>query len=130
MPTDPVRLIDAQPVLTAVVRDRVRPEDLSKFVPAACGEVWSFSRDAKLPRPGRNVALYLEGGVVEAGVEIVEGFEGGGRVVVSRLPAGRVATSTHFGPYAGLREAHAAVRRWCADHGHRATGVCWEVYGH
>jgi effector-binding domain-containing protein len=120
----------SQPTLTAVVRDRVRPEELAKFVPAACGEVWSFARAAGLPKPGRHVALYLSDGVVEAGAEVSERFAGNARVQCSQLPAGRVATAVHFGPYGRLREAHAAVRAWCAQQGHRLTNISWEIYGH
>ncbi len=37
---------------TAVIRSRVPPGELAKFVPAACGEVWSFIRSAGLPGNG------------------------------------------------------------------------------
>jgi effector-binding domain-containing protein len=116
---------------TAVLRSRVEPKELSKFVPAACGEVWSFIRSAGLPRPGRHMALYLgTGGSVEAGAEVSEPFVGNDRVHCSQLPAGRVATTVHFGPYARLSEAHTAIRQWCAEHGHRLGNICWEIYGH
>ena len=122
---------EVRPIPTAVIRDQVRPRDLARFVPAACGEVWSFARAAGLPKPGRNVALYLgTDGTVEAGAEVTVPFEGNGRVLRSELPAGRVATTTLFGPYSRLGEAHAAVREWCAEHGHSLSGVCWEIYGH
>lgn len=100
------------PGYTAVIRSRVRKEELSKFVPAACGEVWSFARSAGLPKPGRHVALYLNDGEgsVEVGAEVSEPFSGNGRVECSRLPAGPVATTTHFGPYGRLGEAHKAIR--------------------
>jgi effector-binding domain-containing protein len=104
--------------------------ELSKFVPAACGEVWSFIRTAGLPRPGRHIALYLEGGMVEAGAEVSEPFPGNDRVHCSQLPAGPAVTTTHFGPYQRLGEAHSAVRQWCARHGHRLSNICWEIYGH
>jgi hypothetical protein len=87
-------------------------------------------RSAGLPRPGRHVALYLEGGSVEVGAEVSERFLGNDRVHYSQLPAGRVATTTHFGPYTRLGEAHSEIRRWCAKLGHRLSGVCWEIYGH
>jgi hypothetical protein len=38
--------------------------------------------------------------------------------------------TAHLGPYNRLGEAHAAIRKWCADHGHALTGVSWEIYGH
>jgi hypothetical protein len=71
----------SQATHTAVIRSRVRPEELSKFVPAACGEVWSFVRSAGLPMPGRHVALYLGDGQgsVEVGAEVGGRFAGNGR---------------------------------------------------
>src|SRR4029077_18933134 len=107
----------SEPTCTAVVRSRVRREELPRFVPAACGEVWSFIRSANLPRPGRHLALYLDGqGSVEVGAEVSEPFAGNERVHCSKLPAGRAATTVHFGHYGRLTDAHAAVREWCAKH--------------
>src|SRR6266704_2391320 len=101
-----IELKNSEPTCTAVIRGRVRPEELPRFVPAACGEVWSFIRSASLPRPGRHLALYLDGqGSVEVGAEVSEPFTGNDRVHCSRLPAGRVATAIHFGP------THAFPRR-------------------
>lgn len=126
-----VELPDAKPVLTAVIRSRVQPKELAKFVPAACGEVWTFVRAAGLPRPGRHVALYLDSqGSVEVGAEVSEPFAGNERVHCPQLPAGRVATTVHFGPYGKLGSAHAAIREWCAANGQRCSGICWEIYGH
>jgi len=129
MPSE-IKLTNAQTVLTAVIRSRVQPKELSKFVPAACGEVWSFIRAAGLPRPGRHVALYLDAGLVEVGAEVSERFAGNDRVHCSQLPAGRVVTTTHFGPYARLGDAHSEIRQWCAERGHRLSSICWEIYGH
>jgi effector-binding domain-containing protein len=125
-----IKLTNAEAIPTAVIRSRVQPKGLSKFVPAACGEVWSFIRSAGLPRPGRHVALYLDAGLVEVGAEVSERFAGNDRVHCSQLPAGHVVTTTHFGPYAHLGEAHSEIGRWCAEHGHRLSSICWEVYGH
>lgn len=114
-----------------MVRGCVRPRELSRFVPAACGEVWSFIRSVGLPKPGRHVALYLDSqGSVEVGAEVSEPFAGNDRVHCSQLPAGRVATTVHYGPYQSLSDAHAEIRRWCVEHEHRLSGVSWEVYGH
>jgi effector-binding domain-containing protein len=125
-----IKLTNTEAIPTAVIRSRVESKELSKFVPAACGEVWSFIRLAGLPRPGRHVALYLDAGVVEVGAEVSERFTGNDRVHNSQLPAGRVVTTTHFGPYAGLGDVHSEVRQWCAGHGHRLGSICWEIYGH
>ena len=126
-----IHLTQSEPTSLAVVRERVRAQELSRFVPAACGEVWTFIKDANLPRPGRHVAVYLDGeGHVEAGAEVTEPFPGNERVHCSQLPAGTVATTTHYGPYALLGAAHAAIRTWCAEHGHVCSPVSWEIYGH
>ena len=127
----PIELTHSKPVPTAVVRSRVPAKELAQFVPAACGEVWSFIRSADLPRPGRHLALYLDAqGSVEVGAEVSEPFAGNERVHCSQLPAGRVVTTVHFGPYGRLSDAHAAIREWCARHGRRCSGVSWEIYGH
>ena len=122
----------SEPILTAVIRSRVPAQELSKFVPAACGEVWSFIRSAGLPKPGRHVALYLGDGQgsVEVGAEVAAQFAGNDRIECSQLPAGRVASAVHFGPYPRLGEAHRAIREWCAERGHRLSSVSWEIYGH
>src|SRR5436189_6067036 len=126
-----IELTVSKPIPTAVVRSRVPAKDLGQFVPGACGEVWSFIRSASLARPGRHLALYLDAqGSVEVGAEVSEPFAGNDRIHCSHLPAGRVVTTTHFGPYARLSEAHAAIRAWCAERGHRCSVISWEIYGH
>lgn len=126
----PINLMNVEAVPTAVIRGHVKPMELAQFVPAACGEVWSFVRSSGLPRPGRHIALYLESGLVEVGAEVTEPFTGNARVNCSQLPPGCVATLAHFGPYGRLAEAHSEIRRWCAAHDQRLSNVCWEIYGH
>ena len=125
-----IKLTNAAAILTAVIRSRAKPGELSKFVPAACGEVWSFIGSAGLRRPGRHVALYLDSGLVEVGAEVSETFTGNDRVHCSQSPAGRAVTTTHFGPYARFADAHSEVRQWCAVNGKRLSSICWEIYGH
>jgi effector-binding domain-containing protein len=124
-----IHLVTAPAVFTAVIRASVPRSELSAFIPAACGEVWSFLRDRKI-QGGRHIALYLEGGVVEVGAEVYERFTGSERVFCSGLPSGQAVSVTHFGPYDELARAHAELRCWSARHGHVLAEVCWEVYGH
>jgi effector-binding domain-containing protein len=51
-------------------------------------------------------------------------------VIPSTTPAGPVATTTHYGPYGQLHEAHDAVLSWCRTNGYTRAGPSWEVYGH
>jgi len=101
-------------------------------------EVWACLRAGGVERGCRNVMLYRDGappdGVdvevsVEVGVELRQPCRLTGRVVASTLPAGPVAMTVHYGPYAGLGAAHRAVADWCAAHGRQPTGLRWEVYG-
>ncbi len=124
-----VEKVQSQP--TAIVRRRARSEELARVVPQACGEVWQFVREAPQLKPGRNVALYLDGAInLECGVEVAGPFAGNGQVSPSNIPAGTVATTTHLGPYDRLGDAHAAILAECKKRGLELSGPDWEVYGH
>jgi len=126
-----VQVVQVAPQLTAVVRTQAKQADLSRVVPQLCGEVWAFAKAQTLPRPGRHVALYLDGVMnVEVGAEVSQPFTGDGRVVCSSLPTGTAATTAHWGPYAKLGDAHQAVLEWVAKNGRTLAGPSWEVYGH
>jgi effector-binding domain-containing protein len=127
-----VEPVESRPI--ASVRRRATIPQLSTVVPSACGEVWNFIRAAGIEHPGRNLAIYRDGGEgqldVEIGVEVADSFTGDGTVSCSATPAGTVATTAHFGPYDSLGEAHKAVVEWCRDHHRDPTGMNWEIYGH
>jgi effector-binding domain-containing protein len=67
---------------------------------------------------------------VEIGVEAAAPFAPLGRVTASTLPAGRVLTTTHRGPFEQVGAAHDAVIRACAERGLTRLGPRWEIYGH
>ena len=115
----------------AVVRRRASLQELSKVVPNACGTVWGVVRAQQVTGAGRHVAVYLDDQInLEVGVELDGPFAGYGEVVISATPPGFVATTTHFGPYGLLHNAHEAIRRWCGNNGHVLAGPNWEIYGH
>jgi effector-binding domain-containing protein len=115
----------------AVVRRRAGSHELARVVPDACGTVWSVVRAQKIMGAGRHVALYLDDVInLEVGVELDAPFAGSGEVVPSATPSGAVVTTTHFGPYDRLHEAHFAIRQWCAHQGYSLAGPNWEIYGH
>ena len=115
----------------AVVRRRAARPELSRIVPDACGTVWSVVRSQQITGAGRHVAVYLDDQInLEVGVELNTPFAGSGEVVGSVTPPGPVATTTHFGPYGLLHEAHEAIRLWCGKNGYTFAGPNWEIYGH
>jgi effector-binding domain-containing protein len=115
----------------AVVRRRASRHNLSKVVPDACGTVWGVIRAQQISGAGRHVAVYLDDQInLEVGVELEAPFGGFGEVLDSALPSGAVATTTHFGPYGLLHQAHQAIHTWCANNGYTLAGPNWEIYGH
>ena len=115
----------------AVVRRRTTRQNLSKVVPDACGTVWGVIRARQITGAGRHVAVYLDDQInLEVGVELEAPFGGFGDVLDSALPSGIVATTTHFGPYGLLHQAHQAIQTWCANNGYALAGPNWEIYGH
>jgi effector-binding domain-containing protein len=115
----------------AVVRRRTTFRELPQVVPAACGEVWGVMKALQVGGLGRHVAIYWDDQVnLEVGVEVASPFAGHGQVHGSATPEGMAATTTHFGPYHQLHEAHLAVRKWCEAHGRKLAGPNWEIYDH
>jgi effector-binding domain-containing protein len=130
--------IDEQPSRPlAVVRRRATLPELSQVVPAACGVVWDAVRAHQIPGAGRHVAVYLDCEFnLEIGVELESPLatsiplKDDDLLRPSSTPAGRVAATTHFGPYHQLSQIHDAIQRWCSAYGHALAGPCWEIYGH
>jgi effector-binding domain-containing protein len=119
---------DTVPV--AVIRRRANASELSRLVPECCGLVWNAVR-AQNTKAGRHVAIYWDDSIrLEVGVELEGPFTEQKDVVCSAIPAGLIATTSHFGPYGGLGAAHDAVRRWCQANHHQVAGPRWEIYGH
>ena len=115
----------------AVVRRRATKQELSKVIPEACGTVWNVVRARQIKGAGRHVAVYFDDVFnLEVGVELESPFSGDGEVIGSSLPAGQVATTTHFGPYQRLGEGHEAIQQWCRTHQRETLFPSWEIYGH
>jgi effector-binding domain-containing protein len=115
---------------TMVVAAATTWQEFPALWPKLLDEVWACLRANGINRGCRNVMLYLDDAPhVEVGVLIDQPPPLTGQVVASALPAGRVAMTTHRGPYTGLAGAHQAVTNWCAAQGLRRAGPRWEVYG-
>ena len=138
MPSDSptVSVQRAEPRAFAAVRARV---PLAR-VPAVFGQyldqVYAAGRAGAVQLDGQNILVYRDGArpgddaEVEFGVGSKGPFVPTGAVVASELPSGEVAHCTHWGDYARLGTAHAAVIAWCEAHGRKRAGPRWEIYGH
>jgi effector-binding domain-containing protein len=127
-PTVRVERVEAAPL--AAVRRTSSRGALGRDIIAGFDIVWPVLRAQGLAT-GRNVVVY-HGGLddIEIGVEVDSPFEEVGDVRMSRTPAGDVAAVTHWGDYAAMQPAYAALEHWFQGSGRRSSGVSWEVYGH
>src|SRR4051812_20606869 len=118
----------ARPV--AVVRRVAKQSELPKVITEACGLVWNLLK-AQHAKGGRHVAIYHDMVMtVDIGVEALSEFTEQGELRRSELPAGLIATTTHFGPYGELGRAHDAIHEWGKANGKEFVRPCWETYGH
>ena len=103
--------------------------DLGRDIIRLLDMVWPVLRQQSV-RTGHNVVIYRPPGLsIEAGVEAFGDFAETDSVHRSSTPAGRVATTAHWGDYSAMEPAYAALERWCADNGGRTSQTNWEVYG-
>jgi len=125
-----VSIVEAAARPTAVVAATTTWQRFPREWPGLLDEVWTCLRAGGIRGGCPNVMLYLDDRPrVEIGVWVRVPCELTGRVVRSHLPAGRVATTAHRGPFQDVGDAHRAVLDWCAANGERPTGVRWEIYG-
>jgi effector-binding domain-containing protein len=122
------------PRLIAAVRVRTTRAGLPKAIVSGLDQVWPHIKD----RSGLNVVLYHPSeptGLgkefdIETGVEVPDDFVPKPPVYVTRTPAGRVVTGTHFGPYDQMSATYRAIDDYVRQQGLRLAGPSWEVYGH
>ena len=65
---------------------------------------------------------------VEIGFPVSRKVAGEGDILACELPAGKIATCIHVGPYSELTPAYTALSEWTEAQGYEATGVAYEFY--
>lgn len=116
---------------TAVMRARLDYDEVGAWLPSAYRCVYAHLAACGIDPAGPPFARYEfgSGGVdVEVGVAVTTAIAGDDDVVPGRVPFGRVAVTTHVGPYEGLDDAVAAVDQWILEQGGEPAGPHWEVY--
>ena len=129
-----VRVETASPRGFAAVHARVPAGRVAAVFGGYLDQVYAAARAGAVAVDGQNIFLYRDGrdGEMDVafGVGVAAPFTAAGAVRYTELPSGRVATTTHWGDYGRLGEAHGAVLSWCRAHGLALAGPRWEIYGH
>jgi len=131
-----VTLQQTSPRGIAAVQARVPAQRVAAQFRTYLDQVYAAGRAGTLQLDGQNIFVYrdVEGTPdhlnVEFGVGVAAPFAAAGSVVYGVTPSGDVATTTHWGDYGALGDAHAAVVAWCRSHDLPLAGPRWEVYGH
>jgi hypothetical protein len=127
-----VRIEPSVPRTLAAVRAVTTPQRLSIEIIRLLDQVWPLLREQGV-RTGHNVVIYRPGAggelIIDAGVEVPEGFTARGEVRPVDTPGGEAATTTHYGDYSELSAAYGALEQWCATSSRSPAGTNWEVYG-
>ena len=122
--------IEAEPTL--VIRVETTPnklgETFAELLPEVSAYLASKGVEPAGPPFGRFFDYTKDHVDMEAGFPVAAPTEGEGRVQPGELPGGRVAVTSHVGPYTTLPQAYAAITAWMREQGLESDGASWEVY--
>lgn len=116
-----------------VIRERIPRRELGNTIMRILDRIYGFARSQGIADLGLNIVQYFDWGeefTMEAGVIVPREVPVAGDIRLSSTPAGKVATTAHWGLYDDLPLAQRAVLDWCTDNKVVPTGRNWEVYGH
>ncbi len=106
------------------------PQEFGKYLDL----VYSAGKSGAAALDGQNIFIYRDASngilTVDFCVGVAESFNPIGDVTPLFTPSGVAAMTTHWGDYAGIGAANAAVLEWCRINGRARAGPSWEVYGH
>ncbi|MBB4301925.1 effector-binding domain-containing protein [Rhodobium orientis] len=110
------------------------PEEIGAAMGAAFGEVAAFLQEHDIAPTCPPLSAYYdfdpEKLTFRAGFPVAETDleRAAGTIEAGTLPAGRVMTFTHVGPYARLRDSYAELMAHMAENGLEFAGPAWESY--
>ncbi len=123
------RQLDAQPILG--IRTSAGKDELAQTMGPLFQEIHGYIRQNGHAPAGKPLAIYYSMGEAidhECAVPVASSIAGTERIRVGALPAGKVATVTHVGPYEGLPQTWSALSEWMQSQGLAPAGAPWEVY--
>ena len=122
--------VEAKPIVG--IRTTTTMEKITEVMGPLFGEVHGHMQQSGREPAGMPFTIYhaMDGNTLdlECGMPVASPMDGAGRVKAGELPAGKVATVTHMGPYDELPQAWAALMEWMGAQGLQPAGAPWEVY--
>ena len=122
--------LQAQPYLG--IRTTTTIDQLGATMGPLFGEVWGYIQKSGQAPSGMPFSVYhsMDGKTVEleCGLPVASPLPGTDRIKAGELPAGTMATVTHFGPYDNLGQTWMALIDWIKGQGLKEAGAPWEVY--
>lgn len=123
---------ELSPQLALTHRMRVTMPTIAERIGAGFGVLMEHATTTGAQWAGPPFILYPESCEDEYEIVIcmpvVPGAAGGEGVELEEIPGGRVATTTHVGPYRAVGQAYTALQKWMTDNGCRPAGPPREIY--
>ena len=120
----------AQPTLS--IRTRTPVQNLPQVMGKAYGAIAQYLGELGQYPMGAPYAAYYNKDMqdldVEMGMPVSTAVEGRGEIQASEIPAGKVATCLHVGPYSAVEPAYNALAEFIKENGYEGTGVAYEMY--
>ncbi len=124
------KTLNPQPVLT--IKASTTPAEVSSTLAEILPKVWGYLEKSELEMVGPPFTRYHHIGEdrieLEGGIPVNRSLHNGEALNTEMLPAGDAVTTIHWGDYAGLGEAHAAIAKYLAENGKTVAGAPWEIY--
>jgi len=125
-----VKDLSAQPTLA--IRTRTSVQELSRVLGEAYGAIAQYIGELGEQFAGPPYVAYynedMEDLDLEIGFPVTRELPGEGDIQASEIPAGKVATCLHTGPYSDVEPAYNALGHWIEENGYEPTGVAYEMY--
>ncbi|GEA83182.1 MAG: GyrI-like domain-containing protein [Cellulomonas sp.] len=126
-----IEQVELTTTTAAVVRERVRMDELAAFYDRAYGQVAAALGAAGVEPQGPAIGWYAQ--MPAADVDVAAGFAVPSDAAVDgvellTMSGGPAAIGTYQGPYDGLGDAWSILVAWCAERGLQGRGDFWEEY--
>jgi effector-binding domain-containing protein len=125
-------ILEQQTRPTASIRTKTTVSNLPKTIGEAYAEIGKHLEESGIVCAGAPFAIYYNMDIndldVEMGFPVAAGIEEKGNIKNSCLPAGKVVSFRHVGPYTELEGAYNEAFAWIKENSIETGGIICEFY--